>query len=139
MPIPIGEAMFSLEIDPDQDDYESIRQYLKNKFNLQEILSVETTSDKSVVTIVAPSTEISIDRNKKEAIIFSTANDRYEEFRYGLYPSGSKIFAMERRASEEYLVDISNNLRNDMDDIIYRLVCILANKDPTRSPEFLYL
>ena len=138
MSIPIGEAMFSLEIDSDQDDYAGIRQYLKNRFNLHEILSVEKTSDKSVVMILAPSTEISIDKIKKEATIISTANGKYEEYKYGLYPSGSKFFAIQKRASEVYLDDIHDELRNDMEYIIYRLVCIIANKDPSRNAEFSY-
>jgi hypothetical protein len=138
MSIPIGEAMFSLEIDPDQDEYAGIRQYLKNRFNLHEISSVEKTSDKSVVTILAPCTKISIDKIKKEATIISTANGKYEQYKYDLYPLGSEFFAMQKRASEEYLDDICDDLRNDMEDIFYRLVCILANKDPKRSAEFSY-
>jgi hypothetical protein len=134
--IPMGEEMFSIEMDSDQDDYESIRQYLKNKFNLQDILSVRKTSDKSFLTIFAPATEISIDRNKREATVFSTAKGNYEEFKYSLYPFGSKILAMQK-ASDEYY-DMSDNLRNNMDDIIYRLVCMLANKDSKRSAEFSY-
>jgi hypothetical protein len=137
--IQIGDEMFSLESDPDQDDYESVLQFLKNQFNLHDIISVEKNSNKTLVTILAASTKISIDKNKREAIIFSTANSgKYEEFKYDLYPSGSKLFAMQKRASEEYLDDISYELRNDMEDIIYRLVCTLANKDPKRSTEFLY-
>ena len=136
--IPIGEEMFSIEMDPDQDDYNSLLQYLKSKFNLHDILGVHKTSDKDIITIDAPATRISIDRSKKEATIFSTANGIYEEYKYGLYPLKSKIFAMQKRVSKEYHDDISNSLRNDMDDIIYRIICILANKDPTRSAEFLY-
>jgi hypothetical protein len=130
--------MFSTEMDPDQDDHNSLLQYLKSKFNLHNTLSVHKTSDRDMTTIDAPATRISIDRSKKEATIFSTANGIYEEFKYGLYPLESKIFAMQKRASKEYLDDISDSLRNDMDDRIYRVVCILANKDPTRSAEFLY-
>ena len=136
--IPISETMFSLEKDSEQNDYKSLSLYLKDKFNVEDISPPEKNAGNAIITIRATHTQIEIDKNKKEVKIISTANGRYEEFKYGLYPQGTKILAMEKRASEEFLEDISNSARCEMEEIIYNLVYTLENKDPQRSSEFSY-
>jgi hypothetical protein len=137
-----GELMFSLgkEVALDEHDKKNLLDYLKSKFNINvdDILHIERTGDNNVITIYAASTILTLDKSKKEVTIFSTASGEPEQFKYGLYPAGPKILAMDKKAFEESLKDILDNSRNEMEEIVYGLVYTLAHIDPERSKELSY-
>ena len=135
-----GELMFSLgqEVALDEHDKKSLLQYLKSKFNVDDILRTERSGDNSVITIYAPFTILMLDKSKKEVTIFSTASGKPEQFKYGLYSAESKLLAMDKKAFEESLKDILDSSRNEMEEIIYGLVYTLAHIDSERSKELSY-
>ena len=138
--IPIGETMFSIEKDMSlaEDDRESLSHYLRKMFKIQDVLSIEPSNDSTQVTIYAANTKILLDKNKKETTVISTANSKYEEFRYGLYPLGPKFFVIRKETSEESHDDMYDSLKNEMEEIIYGLVYTLASEDPRHSTELNY-
>jgi hypothetical protein len=113
--------MFSLHQGPEQDTYESLLFYLVDKFGLKEILKIEKSPDKKRITIYAAYTQIILDKNKKEEVIFSTANGKYEEFKYGLYPLGSKLLATNKSSSEESLVDIDDISKDQIEEVLFMI------------------
>jgi len=118
-------------------------QHLKEIFNLENIDSSSIKkNDDTTITVKTSSAYIllRLDKNKKRVIAMSTINDQYKEFEYDISRMGSDIWVGKPKAYEEDLKDIINNNKQQIEQLIYGIICELASsaEDSERSKEISY-